>query len=101
MEEGEQVEDPATFPGYNKNDKDNGNSGNNGNGNGNSGNNNSNSQKDKTENSNSNGDIELISMLSTTGNNELISEVNTYLLNLFSITDDKSNNGNNGNNSGG
>jgi hypothetical protein len=57
VEEGEQVEDPATLPGYNKNDKDNsniGNSGNNGNGNGNSngnnGNNNSSSndsQKDK------------------------------------------------------
>jgi hypothetical protein len=49
VEEGEQVEDPATFPGYNKNDKDNsnnGDTGNNGNGSG-----------------NSNGDIELISML--------------------------------------
>jgi RHS repeat-associated protein len=128
VEEGEQVEDPATFPGYNKNDKDNSsneNSENNENGNGNSGNNNSNnnnSQKDKDNNNETSeayttteisslgistiesseaGDIELISMLSTTGNNELISEVDTYLLNLFSITDDKSNNGNNGNNSGG
>ncbi|MDF2474379.1 MAG: hypothetical protein K0R21_2161, partial [Anaerocolumna sp.] len=123
VEEGEQVEDSATFPGYNQNDKDNGNSGNNGNsndnsngnvGNGNSGNNNN--QKDNVNRnkasetsvsttmissfgvssveSNVAGDIELIAMLSATGNDKLVSEVDTYLLNLVSITVDKSNKGN-------
>jgi YD repeat-containing protein len=104
VEEGEQLEDPATFPGYNK-DKNNNGNGNNGNGNGNG--------KNKTEElsfgsvfmvpnltsiSNTNesesiSDTELVTLLSINEEAELVSAVDTYLIDLLAVT---SNNGNSG-----
>jgi RHS repeat-associated protein len=106
VEEGEQLEDPATFPGYNK---DKGNNGNNGNGNGNG--------KNKTEvlsfgsvfmipnlgsisitnESESISDTELVTLLSISEEAELVSAVDTYLIDILAATSNNGNSGKNGN----
>jgi YD repeat-containing protein len=104
VDEGERVDDPATFPG---NNKDNSDKSNNGNGNGN-GNSNGNVNGNGSKNSNNDIDestaivdtesvLELFSIAAISGNEELLSSVDTYLINYSADKTDKENNGNSGN----